>query len=128
VGWKIDSGKAAQRRRLIECLFHAGVGEIKPLLQKVSPQHDRKTNRLPSVARPGVMKLDQRQLRTPRHYLLHLIEKQLPLALAAMLFKTRLGCQCLLKARLSFHASILFKQGAVRRLVQRFPSRWEGEA
>ena len=37
-------------RRLVQRLFHARVGEIEPLLQEVSPQHEGKTHRTPAIA------------------------------------------------------------------------------
>ena len=120
---QIDSGKAAQHGRLIEGFFHARVRQAEPLLQKVSPQHDRQAHRLPAVARLGVKRLNQRQQLRPRNHLVHLVKKQLPLALAAMLLKTRLRCQCLLKTRHSLHTYSLFKDDAGCRLVQRFPKR-----
>src|SRR5487761_1540604 len=51
---QVDSGEAPQCRRLIESLFHARVRQAEPLLQKVRPQHDRQTYRLPAVAGLGL--------------------------------------------------------------------------
>src|ERR1017187_107043 len=119
---QIDSGKAAQHGRLIERLFHARIRQAEPLLQKVSSQHNRQPNRLPTVACLGVMRLNQRPQLAPRNHLLHVVEEKLPLALAAMLFKAPLGRQRLLKMRHSLHIYSLFKYAAGYRLVQRFPS------
>jgi hypothetical protein len=52
--------------------------------------------------------------------LVNLVQKQLPLALAAMLLKTRLRCQRLLNPRHPLHAYSSFKHHADCRLVQRF--------
>lgn len=56
---QIDSGKAAQHRRLVESLFHPRVRQAEPLLQKVGSEHDSQTHRLPPVARLRVVRLDQ---------------------------------------------------------------------
>jgi hypothetical protein len=109
VGWEIDSGKAAQHGRLIEGFFHPRVRQAEPLLQKVGSKHNRQTYWLPAIARLGVKRLNQRQQLRPRNHLVHLVKKQLPFALATILRKTRLRCQCLLKTRCLLHASILFK-------------------
>jgi len=106
---KVNSCEAAKHRRLIEGFFHARIRQAEPLLQKVSPKHDRDSHRLATVARLGVMRLDQSQQFAPRNDLLHMVQKQLPLALAAMLLKTRLRCQCLLNPRHPLHAYSLFK-------------------
>src|ERR1035437_5372797 len=87
---QIDSGKAAQRWRVIEGLLHAGIRQVEPLLQKISSQHDREAHWLPTVARLGIVRLHQRQQLRPRHHLLHLVQKKLPLALATKPLKTRL--------------------------------------
>ena len=54
--------------------------------------------------------------------MIHLVKKQLPLALATILRKARLQRKRLLKTRLSFHTYSLFKNDAGCGLVQRFPS------
>jgi hypothetical protein len=41
----------------MESLFHAGVIQIEPLLQKASPQQDRQRNRLPDLACLRVMRI-----------------------------------------------------------------------
>jgi hypothetical protein len=61
---QVNARKTPQHGRLIQRILGARIGEIKPLLQKVDAQHDRKTNRLTAVAGLRVVRPDQRfQLR-----------------------------------------------------------------
>ena len=84
---QINASEAAKRGRIIKGLFHAGVRQAEPLLQEISPQHDREAHWLPSVARLGIVRLNQRQQFRLRHHLFHLIQKHFPLALPTMLLK-----------------------------------------
>jgi len=43
---KVNSCEAAKHRRLIEGFFHARIRQAEPLLQKVSPKHDRDSHRV----------------------------------------------------------------------------------
>jgi len=38
---EIHADKPLQNRRLVQRLFHAGVGQVEPLLHEVRPEHDR---------------------------------------------------------------------------------------
>jgi hypothetical protein len=75
---------------------------------------------MPAVTCLAINRLNQSQQLRPRNNLVHLVKKQLPLALATILRKTRLRCQCSLKTRHSLHGYSLINNQAGRGLVQRF--------
>jgi len=119
---QINAHKAPQRGRVIERIFHARVRQVEPLLHEIRPQHDLQANRTATITRLGIMRLNQRQQKRPGNNLVHLFEKLLPLAPAAILLKATLPRQRPLKMRLPLHSSILFKLDADRGLVQSFLS------
>ncbi len=72
---KVDTDKAAHRRRLVERVLNRRIGQVEPLLKQVNPQHPFQTDRRPSLIRVRVMRLDQRHQLRPRNHLLHLRKK-----------------------------------------------------
>jgi hypothetical protein len=61
VGWKINSSEAAHCGRIIKGFFHAGIGEVEPLLQEAGAQQDGEANGLASIAGLGVERRNLRQ-------------------------------------------------------------------
>jgi len=110
-----------QRGRFVQRLFHPGIRQVEPLLNKVRPQHDREAHRLPSVARLRVVRTHQRLQRRPRNHTLHLLQKQLPPTLPTVLLKHTLTRQTLLLHQLHLATIRLINQDADAELVQRFP-------
>jgi hypothetical protein len=112
VGWEIDSGKAAQRGRVVERILGAGIRQVEPVLQKVDAQHDRQADWLAAVACLGIMRLDQCFQLGPGNHRLHRLQKLLPAAGACKLFKTRLAGKCYLAHRNLHPHAIGCKHGA----------------
>jgi len=88
--------------QLIGLLFHPQGRQAKPRLQEVCPEHDRLAHRLPAVTYLGIHWLNQRQQLRQRSHLIHLLKRQLALALAAMLRQTRQRYKGPLKSRYRF--------------------------
>src|SRR5713226_9427074 len=118
---EIHANESAQRCRFVQRLFHPGIRQVEPLLNKVRPQHDREAHRLPSVTRLRVVRTHQSLHRRPRNYTLHLLQKQLPPTLPTVLLKHRLTCQTLLLHPVHLATIRLINQAADAELVQRFP-------
>jgi len=78
---KIDSGKAAHQRRVVQDFLHRRIRKVKPLLKEVDSQHAHHANGTTSVARPGIMGFDQGAQFVPGNHLLHLFQKQRTLRL-----------------------------------------------
>ena len=80
---QLDAGQAAHGGHLDQGLFHGRVAERIPLLQEMNPQHhDQRVRRSTALfAGLGVVRLDQRDQRRPRHHYLHLREKLFPFGL-----------------------------------------------
>src|SRR5712692_3843891 len=117
---EIHANESAQRCRFVQRLFHPGIRQVEPLLNKVRPQHDREAHRLPSVTRLRVVRTHQSLHRRPRNYTLHLLQKQLPPTLPTVLLKHRLTCQTLLLHPVHLATIRLINQAADAELVQRF--------
>ena len=75
---QIDARKAAQHRRFVQSVFHAGVRQREPLLQKVNPKHDVQSYRLTAHLALRVVRRNQRQQLGPWHHRVHLGQKLLP--------------------------------------------------
>ena len=119
---KVHADETLQHRRLVQRPFHAGFGQVEPLLHEVSPQHDRQTHRTTTVARNRIVRSHQRQQPRPRNDPLHLIQKQLPPTLPTVLLKLRLTRKRPLIRRCLPSTIRLSNQANDSELVQRFPS------
>ena len=75
---QIDASEPTHRKRLVQRLLHPGVGQVKPLLQEIDPQHTLHTHRRAAVAGFGVDRGDQRTQILPWHNLLHLGQERRP--------------------------------------------------
>ena len=91
---QINPRKLAQRRRVVQRLFHRWVRQIEPMLEKINPQHLLQLFRPPSVARPRIVRLDQGAQLRPRHHLLHLLQEYCPPRLLRVPFESRHHRQC----------------------------------
>jgi hypothetical protein len=99
---QVDAHELAHGLAVVDGIFQAFVAQAVPLLKEVHPQHARHADgRAAHAAAAGVVRLDERDQRCPRHHLLHLAQKLLApcLALLARVFQAR-------KAGL-LHASII---------------------
>ena len=122
---QIDAHKLPHPRRIVQSFFHSGVGQVEPLLQKVNPQHPLRPHRRPPIAHLGIHRFDQRTQLRPRHYLLHLLQKQRPSRLLRVALKP--VCH---RQRLLFHLRISPPPPTlsstpvdIRELIQSLPSR-----
>ena len=89
---EVQTGKAAHRLDLVECIFHRRIRQRVPLLHEVDPQHCRQRHRRTATpARRRVVRLDYCQQRCPRHDLLHLGQEALPARLFLLPFKSQRG-------------------------------------
>lgn len=73
---EIDPGEITHRRRVVERLLDAGVGEIEPLLKKINPKHPVEAIGRPAVPRLWIERLNQRAYVRPWNNLLHLGKKR----------------------------------------------------
>src|ERR1019366_7940266 len=103
LGSQINSHELAQGRRVIQRLFHRRICQVEPLLQKINPQHLFQFFRPSSVARLGIVRLDQRTQLRPRHHLLHLFQEHCPPRLLRVPLESCHHRQCPLLAE-SVHA------------------------
>ena len=67
------------RFAVIDRILGLRVGEVEPLLQEVDPQHLLDSERLPSLARLRIVRLDQLKQPLPRNHRIHLSQKLLRL-------------------------------------------------
>ena len=111
---QINPHKLAQRRRVVQRLFHRRVRQIEPLLQKINPQHLLQFFRPPPVARLRIVRLDQRAQLRPWHHLLHLFQKHRPPRLLRVPLESRHHRQCPLLAQ-RVHAGTTLSILAVER-------------
>src|SRR5215472_1893689 len=75
LGPQVNPRKLAQRRRVVQRLFHCRVRQVEPLLQKINPQHLLQFFGPTPAARFVIVGLDQGAQLPPRHHLLHLFQK-----------------------------------------------------
>src|SRR5579859_3395449 len=111
---QVNPDELAQSRRVIQRLFHRRIRQVEPLLQKINPQHLFQLFRPSSVARLGIVRLDQRTQLRPRHYLLHLFQKGRPPRFLRIPFESRHHRQCPLLAE-SVHTGTTVSILAVER-------------
>lgn len=89
-------GQGPQRGNLVQGLFHCWTTQPVPLLHEVRSQHRVKCVRSSPITRLGIHRLDQRINLVPRHYLIHLGQKDRSPRLFALegifrIVKTRLA-------------------------------------
>ena len=88
---QIDPHKRPHRRRVVQRLFHRGVGEIEPVLQEVHAQHPLHAHGRPAVARFRVHGLDPSAQLSPRHHAVHLRQELRPASRLGVLLEARPG-------------------------------------
>src|SRR3989338_6080713 len=73
---QINAHEFAHGQRVIERLFHRGVGKVEPVLDKVDAQHALKANRRASVSCFGVNRFDQGAQGSPWHNAIHVRQER----------------------------------------------------
>jgi len=68
---QVDADEMPQRRAIKQCILARGIGQVEPLLHEVHAQQALQAHGRPTVARLGVMRLDDRALFGPRNDVLH---------------------------------------------------------
>jgi hypothetical protein len=74
---QIDPHESPHHRRVIQGLFHRRVRQVKPLLQKINPQHPLHSHRRAPIPRLGIMGFDERAHFSPRDNLFQFFQKYL---------------------------------------------------
>jgi hypothetical protein len=79
VGDQVDASETAHRRYLDQCILHAWIAEVVPLLHQINSQHGSQRIRRTTAlgAGIGIMGLDQADQHLPWHNDLHLRQKSL---------------------------------------------------
>ena len=78
IPWSRRADKTPHRQRIVERLLHRRVRKIEPLLQEIEAQHPLDPDRRAAIAGLGIVGLDHRAQRRPRHHARHLGQKRRP--------------------------------------------------